>query len=248
MQENKKEITKEYYNNRFGELSQNLNEEELLRWNALSAQISKIKENKTLKIADFGCGRGWLSNKLSEFGQVTGFDISELAVANAKKSFPDSTFVCLDASQDIPLDFSEKFDLVVSSEVIEHIDDQENYLKNIHQLLKKEGNVIITTPNGSWFNAFYCDGRERWKQPIENWRTPDELTALASKVGISKISVTTFQSEWIFAFKPNVSVKWISSDIVRKGLKAFGLYNNKINSLNKNMFGLNIMFLGKKHD
>ena len=90
MQENKKEITKEYYNNRFGELSQNLNEEELIRWSALSTQISAIKENKTLQIADFGCGRGWLSNKLSEFGHVTGFDISELSVANAKKSFPDS--------------------------------------------------------------------------------------------------------------------------------------------------------------
>src|SRR6187402_3428894 len=102
MQENKKEITKEYYNNRFGDLSQNLNEEELIRWGALAKHISEIKENKVLKIADFGCGRGWLSNKLSEFGQVTGFDISELSVENAKKSFPQNTFVCLDASQDIP--------------------------------------------------------------------------------------------------------------------------------------------------
>ncbi|MES2514082.1 MAG: class I SAM-dependent methyltransferase [Bacteroidota bacterium] len=244
MQENKKEITKEYYNNRFGDLSQNLNEEEQIRWKILSANISAIKEIGTLKIADFGCGRGWLSHKLSEFGQVTGFDISELSVENAKKSFPHNTFMCLDASQDIPSVFCEQFDLVVSSEVIEHIDDQENYLRNIYKLLKKGGKLVITTPNGSWFNAFYCDGRDQWKQPIENWRTPEQLVSLTKKTGISKILCTTFQSEWIFALQPKVDVN--SSALYRKGLKLLGLYNSKIASLNKKMYGLNILLIGEK--
>lgn len=242
----KKTITKEYYNNRFGNLSQHLNEEELIRWKAISNQLTKLKKNKDIKIADFGCGRGWLSYKLSEFGEVTGFDISELSLENAKKSFSNITFVCLDASKDIPIDYFEEFDVLISSEVIEHIEDQQNYLKNIFKLLKNNGVFIITTPNGTWFTSFYIDGREVWKQPIENWRTSNELVSLINSVGLLKINCTTFQSEWIFSYKPNMNVKWLSQTFIRKFLKALGLYNYCISLLNKKMYGLNILCVGKK--
>lgn len=246
MLKDKKTVTKNYYNNRFGDLSQNLNEEELIRWNAIENQLRELISNKETEIADFGCGRGWLSNKLSSFGNVTGFDISELSIKNAQKSFPNNTFVCIDASQEIPMEYFGKFDVLISSEVIEHIDDQQNYLNNIYKLLKNKGVFLITTPNGTWFNSFYCNGREEWKQPIENWITSDYLSQLINKSGLLKIKSTSFQSEWIFALKPEVKVKWIGQSFIRKVLKFFRIYNPCIGLLNKKMYGLNILFVGKK--
>ena len=105
-------LTKEYYDKRFGEQSQHLNEEETIRWQAIEEVLKKHLHGQKLKIADFGCGRGWLSAKLSAFGEVTGFDVSEKAVQNAKQSFPDLNFVCLDASEKIPEAYMNAFDLV----------------------------------------------------------------------------------------------------------------------------------------
>ncbi|MDX2172633.1 MAG: class I SAM-dependent methyltransferase [Bacteroidota bacterium] len=246
MQDDKLLITKDYYDKRFGDLSQNLNEEEQLRWNVLSNFISRLNLKKNSNIADFGCGRGWLSNKLTAFGNVVGFDVSELAVENAKKSFRGTNFICLDASQPIPKNYFESFDLIVSSEVIEHIEEQGNYLKNIQLLLKKDGLFIITTPNSAWKNAFYNNGRETWKQPIENWRTAEELNQLCLSVHLNKISVTSFNSEWIFAFKPAIKIKWVSNTLIRKLLKATKFYDFFIKRLNKKMYGINLLFFGKK--
>jgi SAM-dependent methyltransferase len=246
MQHDKILLTKEYYDKRFGDLSQNLNEEEQLRWNVLSNFISQINFKKNINIADFGCGRGWLSHKLKFFGNVTGFDVSELAIENAKKSFPNTEFICIDASQPIPTKYFASFDLVISSEVIEHIEHQKNYLSNMFLLLKENGLFIITTPNGVWKSVFYSNGRETWKQPIENWRTEEELNQLCTSVNLNKISVTSFNSDWIFAFKPAIRNKWMSHTFFRKLFKAIGLYNFLIKYLNKKMYGINLLIFGKK--
>ena len=240
--------TKEYYDKRFGALSQQLNEEETIRWNAIEGVLKIYLKGKKLKIADFGCGRGWLSAKLSAFGEVTGFDVSEKAVENAKQSFPDLHFVCLDASETIPEKYANTFDLVVSSEVIEHIEDQASYAKNIHSLLKPTGNFLISTPNGNWFNDFYKSGREAWKQPIENWLRTKALIDLFKKAGLSKIYFTTFNSEWVFNYKPLIKIKFVSNPLIRKLLKVTGLYKTSLKAMNSKHYGLNSLLFGTRNN
>lgn len=238
--------TKEYYDKRFGELSQNLNEEESVRWRAIEALLKKKLDGSKIKIADFGCGRGWLSSKLSTFGEVTGFDVSEKAVENAKQSFPNLKFVCLDASADIHHEFLKNFDLLVSSEVIEHIEDQTSYAKNIFSLLKPNGSFLITTPNGNWKEDFYKDGREAWKQPIENWLKSTALVKLFKDAGFSDLEYSTFSSEWIFNYRPDIKIKTLSNPILRKALKVFGMYKSTILRLNKKHYGLNSILFGSR--
>src|SRR5687767_33472 len=105
-------ISKAYYDERFGASGQELNEEERIRWDAIRAAIEGLNKND-LNIADFGCGRGWLSGKLSGYGTVTGFDLSEKAIENAKRSFPTLKFISLDASGKLPSNCKGAFDLVV---------------------------------------------------------------------------------------------------------------------------------------
>lgn len=237
-------ISKTYYDGRFGGLSQELNEEERIRWGAISSALAGLGK-KNLAIADFGCGRGWLSHKLAAFGQVTGFDISERSVENARRSFPAINFVCLDASEPVPADHRERFDLVVSSEVLEHLEDQPTYLANINTLLKNDGRLLLTTPNGLWHDVFYRDGREKWKQPVENWVNLERLTALVTEAGLNPYFSTSFQSEWIFGLRPPVK-KALSNPLSRKALKALGLYGKTLERLNKNLYGLNLIMLAIK--
>ena len=47
-----------------------------------------------------------------------------------------------------PLDFaSNTIDFVVTFQVIEHINDDKNFIKEIHRVLKPGGKLILTTPN-----------------------------------------------------------------------------------------------------
>jgi len=246
MTEEKISENKIYYDKRFGNLSQQLNEEEQIRWNAISKTLKGLELDKNIRIADFGCGRGWLAHKLSLFGKVTGFDLSEKAIENARQSFPEINFFCLNAAGKIPDEFKEQFDLVVSSEVIEHINHQEQYLSNVFQLLKKNGHFLISTPNGKWMDIFYSNGREKWKQPVENWLSIESLKKLLHKSSLYATQTTTFNSEWIFQFKPKITVAWIAKPMLRKTLKFFGIYTWTLNLLNRKQFGLNIITLAIK--
>tara|TARA_Y100000310_G_scaffold82715_1_gene79302 strand:- start:7903 stop:8424 length:522 start_codon:yes stop_codon:yes gene_type:complete len=47
--------------------------------------------------------------------------------------------------------FKKTFDVIVAGDVLEHVVNQGLFLKNIRKHLKKNGKLIITTPNAKWF-------------------------------------------------------------------------------------------------
>ncbi|MBU1177122.1 MAG: class I SAM-dependent methyltransferase [Patescibacteria group bacterium] len=49
-------------------------------------------------------------------------------------------------------DFNRKFDVIIAGDVIEHVDNQGLFLKNIKKHLKRDGYFILTTPNAKWFS------------------------------------------------------------------------------------------------
>ncbi len=238
-------LTKDYYDKRFGGQSQRLNEEESIRWTAIENIVKKTTRSHQVRIADFGCGRGWLANKLSQYGFVTGFDISEKSIQNAKNSFSEIQFHCLDASGEIPPHFHKSFDLVISSEVIEHIQDQETYIKNFSELLKPGGQFILTTPNGKWFHDLYTSERESWKQPIEKWLTEQQLRNLFDQCGLQTENITSFNSEWLYDIRPKRFVI-IGNSLSRKLAKALQIYPLFIMLFNKKKYGLNLIAFGSK--
>ena len=240
-------FNQQYYDARFGSLSQQLNEEEKRRWQVLSAAIESQKLPSELQIGDFGCGRGWLSHFLGKYGQITGFDLSEKAIENARVSFPAVRFEQLNAEDELPSEFLSRFDLLVSSEVIEHTDNQLKYLENACALLRAGGLLILSTPNGKWKNDFYREGRETWMQPLENWRNGEELSTMLATQGFSLLSSTSFNSEWHFDFRPqSCGTSHLSHPLSRKILKLTGQYLPLIAQLNKNNYGLNLLIVAEK--
>lgn len=96
-------------------------------------------------ILDFGCGTGWFTADLSQLGRATGIDLSETAIAQARASYPQVSFI---AANLFETSFPEEhFDVVVSQEVVAHVEDPAGYLDIIARILKPSGYLIITSAN-----------------------------------------------------------------------------------------------------
>jgi len=104
---------------------------------------------KNGKILDLGCGNGSLSHELSKDGhRVCGIDQSHSGIQIAQTSFPSVEFVFGDVERDLasnPFEI-EAFDIVVSTEVVEHLYQPSKLIQNAFRLLKPSGHFIISTP------------------------------------------------------------------------------------------------------
>lgn len=103
---------------------------------------------KGMKVLDLGCGHGALSIKLAELGagQVVGLDLNqdrvEFSERNLASEFPQFRdrvhFVCQDAGDLTP---DEQFDLIVSKDTFEHVNDLPGLVEQLHRLLKPGGHL-----------------------------------------------------------------------------------------------------------
>ncbi len=101
-------------------------------------------------ILDIGSGAGTLCLYYASKGyQVMGIDISGKAIRSATKSaeylqLENVKFRKMNYPNRIP---NKKFDFIIFSEVIEHLNNDDTAMKTIGKLLKKEGIVLISTPS-----------------------------------------------------------------------------------------------------
>lgn len=155
------------------------NEDENIRWSEIKNEIDKSElRSSATSILEIGCGRGWLCKKLSPYGTVTGIDPVEPVIKYAKKLFPSIEFHALVPSSFIERFPEKKFDIIVSTEVLEHVDDKKAFVSSIYDMLKKNGILILTTPRAEHFNDFIEFYGQDKKQPVEQWASEQELNDL----------------------------------------------------------------------
>lgn len=121
--------------------------EDLKRLRFVLETIQNLKI-KSPKILDIGCGNGNISYQLAMSGcNVTGIDISVDAIAYANQHFKhEKAEYKVFSVYDLPDDNS--FDVIICSEVLEHLPVPENMLFKTKKLLSENGIVIVTVPNG----------------------------------------------------------------------------------------------------
>lgn len=115
--------------------------------------LDMLAGRSNLRILNAGCGSGELSLRLASSGhRVVGVDPEpahiELALANAAtQPTADCTFeVCgIEDYRD-----REGFDCAVSTDVLEHIEDDRAAFEKLASLVKPGGLVLITVPAGPW--------------------------------------------------------------------------------------------------
>lgn len=168
---------KEYYDG-YWLGRKNLCIDEKCRKNFIISSVKKIMSEfkHPLRILDLGCGRGWLTEILSGYGNVLGVD---LAIDTAKQTYPHLKFK---QANIIFNEIEEDYDLIVSSEVIEHLtsEHQQIYVKKAYGLLSKNGYLILTTPNKPKVERLVKELsiKQDELQPIENWLDKESLVSL----------------------------------------------------------------------
>ncbi len=125
-------------------------------------------------VIDFGCGNGWFTTKLLEFGQITGIDLSKKNMEEAQEKFPLIKFIGANLFE-YPLP-QAYYDVVVSQQVIAHVSDQKKYIDLVSGLLKSQGYFILTSNNKIVMDRLgeeYQDHKNAGH--LENWLTFREL-------------------------------------------------------------------------
>lgn len=104
------------------------------------------------RVLEIGCGRGGLSVRLAGHGaaHVIAADFSPTAVDMASRLFEEEGLANVTARVDDIMGIGspdDAFDLVVSSETIEHVPDPARAVAELHRVLRPGGHLFLTTPN-----------------------------------------------------------------------------------------------------
>lgn len=178
-----------------------------------------------------GCGDGWIIYTLrSELDkkyrlEFTGIDISGLDIDFAQRQkeyfeYKNCNFQVMDTQN---LEFGEQeFDIVISSELIEHIPEPDKVIRQVYRVLKKGGLFILTTPNkGGGFQVRFLRLIKGIIRMHKEKPTPDFI----EEKGISKIRLSSDQGT-TGAGLGHVSVKskkeWVEN-LKREGFRIISI-------------------------
>ncbi len=170
------------------------NPDEGLRWGKICEFLSRIPELQTddkkrqgLRILDVGCGRGWLTNLASVFGSCDGVEPVAGSVEAARGHFPRLNFTVGSAADVARSADFMPYDVVVTSEVIEHVIEKDGFIAELKRCLVPGGHVVLTTPRGEEFQKFLRIAAREDMQPVEAWVTEEELRALFVRQGFKPV-------------------------------------------------------------
>ena len=141
-------------------------------------------EARELSCLEMGCGTGRISEAVFELvGELTVADISE----KLAKKVGERLGVRWNRQDACELQFPENaFDLIVSSECIEHTQDPRQALKEMARVLKPGGTIVVTSPNKAWYPLLWLSmvTKVRRFTGNENWLFPWEAKSVLEENGM----------------------------------------------------------------
>jgi SAM-dependent methyltransferase len=156
------------------------------------------------RLLDVGCGDGELlmdlARALPDLPSLAGADLSSETVRRNRARCPGMEFHVLDVTRAA---LGEVFDLVVCSEVIEHLDDRRAAFRNLAAMLAPGGHLLVTCPAGRVYAT------ERHFGHISH-PTLAELDERAAEVGLRRVESVNWGFPLYKALKwaTNVNADW----------------------------------------
>jgi 2-polyprenyl-3-methyl-5-hydroxy-6-metoxy-1,4-benzoquinol methylase len=173
--------------------------------------------SKFPRLLDIGCGVGdWLVLFKNMGFDVQGIDLNPRVVqVAAERGF----YVECRRIEELATD-RKTFNIVVLSQVLEHLLEPKEVLQKIQKLLQPSGKLLISVPN------FDSKWRRYFKKHWINWYMPFHIFHFTKRALLKNLEDSSFRAEKVFFYTP--PTWWINSAMV-KLFNQYGKPNTKVN-------------------
>ncbi len=127
----------------------------------LSIAKKLLAGDRNARILDIGCGAGATLKQLERLGIATGIDISPEALDFSRKR--GCRRLCLVGEEKLPL-ADNTIDLIVSSDVLEHLEHDYRHLREYRRVLTEGGSLVITVPALAWLWSNHDRANRHWRR------------------------------------------------------------------------------------
>lgn len=144
-------------------------------WNEITNYCDYFSQDD-ISVLEVGCGAGELLNGIRAKRKV-GIDFSPAMIEIAKEKFSAIDFRVMEAEN---IQLTEKFDLIILSNLIGHLDDVQEVFKQLHKVCHPQTKIIVTYYNYLWepFLKFAEYTRIKAPTPIQNWLSLTDINNL----------------------------------------------------------------------
>jgi len=182
----------------------------------------KSKNSRNFSLVDLGCGDGSLLFSLQRKGlllnaeKIVGIDLSPERIKNLGKNAKGVVGIVSDACNVEELE-NNVFDAVISSQVIEHVSDDNELLKEIRRLLKSDGIAYISSVIKKWYGFYIYRNKGKFRLDpthVREYSSKEDFLKLLERNGL-KISECKVKI-----------AKYPMSDLILRMLIKIGLTNS----------------------
>lgn len=116
-------------------------------------------------VLDMGCGNGaFLSLFRNRGWRLYGTDLSPRSIEAARQTYPDIKFVLADAHSCVSAlqGVMGEADVIISTEVIEHLYDPPAFLSQCYELLRPDGLLVLSTPYHGYLKNLLISIAGKW--------------------------------------------------------------------------------------
>jgi 2-polyprenyl-3-methyl-5-hydroxy-6-metoxy-1,4-benzoquinol methylase len=148
--------------------------------------FSKFTHMKNKKLLDVGCATGYLLEAAKKMGcDCYGVELSPFGATEASKKFPGRIF---NGTLEEARYKSESFDIITLTDLIEHVIDPVEFLKEVKRILKPGGFILIVTPDfHSWWAKFMKNKWTNFKEEHLFYFSSKSLKTLAGIVNLKTL-------------------------------------------------------------